>query len=197
MLNGSKTFITSGVNADFYTVAARVGAYVFAQWVTHVPGWITSWRAQSMGVACCGHAGVLNLRWCSLRKALQGFHSNDCQSKDGGALTQQVCTCVQPHEPVSPCIIWCVCCFPPLACRFFDDVRVPRGNLIGDWGHGFKGIMCNFNSEVGRGGGHVGVLDMPRWMHLLRVKGSGLRVVCLAAAHSLGGSSAGFGPSVL
>jgi len=92
-VSGSKTFITSGVRADFYTVAVRTGA----------PGF--------------GGISVL-----LIEKGTPGFTVGRQLKKMGWWASDT-------------------------AELFFDDCRVPVGNLIGVENMGFACIMGNFQSE--------------------------------------------------
>ena len=92
IVNGSKMFITSGVRADFYTVAVRTGG----------PG-----------------AGGVSL--LLIERGMPGF-------------TQQ---------PLKKMGWWA----SDTAQLFFDDVKVPVENLIGEENKGFRYVMLNFNSE--------------------------------------------------
>ncbi|CAI8832774.1 acyl-CoA dehydrogenase [Pseudomonas sp. IT-347P] len=92
-VSGSKTFITSGVRADFYTVAVRTGA----------PGF----------------AGISLLL---IEKGTPGFAVGRQLKKMGWWASDT-------------------------AELFFDDCRVPVGNLIGAENMGFACIMGNFQSE--------------------------------------------------
>ncbi|MFN0164098.1 MAG: acyl-CoA dehydrogenase family protein [Burkholderiales bacterium] len=92
VVNGLKMFITSGMRADYFSVAVRTGGP--------------------------GAAGVSLLL---IERDRPGFTRNELKkmgwwSSDTAAL-------------------------------FFDDVRVPVTNLIGEEGRGFKAIMANFNME--------------------------------------------------
>ncbi|VVO43797.1 Acyl-CoA dehydrogenase [Pseudomonas fluorescens] len=92
-VSGSKTFITSGVRADFYTVAVRTGE----------PGF----------------AGISLLL---IEKGTPGFTVGRQLKKMGWWASDT-------------------------AELFFDDCRVPVGNLIGTQNMGFACIMGNFQSE--------------------------------------------------
>jgi len=92
-VSGSKTFITSGVRADFYTVAVRTGA----------PGF-----------------GGISL--LLIEKDTPGFSVGRQLKKMGWWASDT-------------------------AELFFDDCRVPVGNLIGAENMGFACIMGNFQSE--------------------------------------------------
>jgi acyl-CoA dehydrogenase len=92
-VSGSKTFITSGVRADFYTVAVRTGA----------PGF-----------------GGISL--LMIEKGTTGFTVGRQLKKMGWWASDT-------------------------AELFFDDCRVPVGNLIGAENMGFACIMGNFQSE--------------------------------------------------
>lgn len=92
-VSGSKTFITSGVRADFYTVAVRTGA----------PGF-----------------GGISL--LLIEKGTPGFTVGRSLKKMGWWASDT-------------------------AELFFDDCRVPQGNLIGAENMGFACIMGNFQSE--------------------------------------------------
>ncbi|MDB5979448.1 MAG: Acyl-CoA dehydrogenase-like [Pseudomonas sp.] len=92
-VNGSKTFITSGVRADFYTVAVRTGE----------PGF----------------AGISLLL---IEKGTPGFSVGRSLKKMGWWASDT-------------------------AELFFEDCRVPVGNLIGAENMGFACIMGNFQSE--------------------------------------------------
>lgn len=92
-VSGSKTFITSGVRADFYTVAVRTGA----------PGF-----------------GGISL--LLIEKGTPGFTVGRQLKKMGWWASDT-------------------------AELFFDDCRVPVGNLIGAENMGFACIMGNFQSE--------------------------------------------------
>lgn len=92
IVNGSKMFITSGVRADFYTVAVRTGGP--------------------------GASGVSLLL---IERGMDGF-------------TQQ---------PLKKMGWWA----SDTAQLFFDDVKVPVENLIGEENKGFRYVMLNFNSE--------------------------------------------------
>ncbi|POA48388.1 acyl-CoA dehydrogenase [Pseudomonas sp. MPR-ANC1] len=92
-VSGSKTFITSGVRADYYTVAVRTGA----------PGF----------------AGISLLL---IEKGTPGFTLGRQLKKMGWWASDT-------------------------AELFFDDCRVPVGNLIGAENMGFACIMGNFQSE--------------------------------------------------
>lgn len=92
VVSGSKTFITSGVQADFVTVAVRTGG-------------------EGMGGVSLLllEAGMEGFSRTPLRK--MGWHASDT------------------------------------ATLYFDNVRVPVENLIGEENRGFKIIMQNFNYE--------------------------------------------------
>ncbi|MFG6206598.1 acyl-CoA dehydrogenase family protein [Pseudomonas retamae] len=92
-VSGSKNFITSGVRADFYTVAVRTGA----------PGF-----------------GGISL--LLIEKGTPGFTVGRSLKKMGWWASDT-------------------------AELFFDDCRVPLGNLIGAENMGFACIMGNFQSE--------------------------------------------------
>lgn len=92
-VSGSKTFITSGIRADFYTVAVRTGA----------PGF-----------------GGISL--LMIEKGTPGFSVGRQLKKMGWWASDT-------------------------AELFFDDCRVPAGNLIGAENTGFACIMGNFQSE--------------------------------------------------
>ncbi len=92
-VNGSKTFITSGLRADFYTVAVRTGE----------PGF----------------AGISLLL---IEKGTPGFSVGRSLKKMGWWASDT-------------------------AELFFEDCRVPVGNLIGAENMGFACIMGNFQSE--------------------------------------------------
>ncbi|QTD35232.1 acyl-CoA dehydrogenase family protein [Pseudomonas fluorescens] len=92
-VSGSKTFITSGVRADYYTVAVRTGA----------PGF-----------------GGISL--LLIEKGTPGFNVGQKLKKMGWWASDT-------------------------AELFFDDCRVPVGNLIGAENMGFACIMGNFQSE--------------------------------------------------
>ncbi len=92
VVNGSKMFITSGVRADYFTVAVRTGG----------PG-----------------AGGVSL--LLIERDRPGFQRTKLKKMGWWA--------------------------SDTAQLFFDDVRVPVENLIGEENRGFVGIMLNFNSE--------------------------------------------------
>ena len=92
VVNGSKMFITSGMRADYYSVAVRTGGP--------------------------GAAGVSLLL---IERDRAGF----------------------TRTPLKKMGWWC----SDTAALYFEDVRVPVANLIGEEGRGFKAIMANFNME--------------------------------------------------
>lgn len=93
LVNGSKTFITSGVRADYYTVAVRTGGE--------------------------GFGGVSLLL---IEKGMPGFSVGQPLKKMGWWASDT-------------------------AELFFQDVRVPKSNLIGLENGGFFVIMSNFQKE--------------------------------------------------
>ncbi|MBX2849391.1 MAG: acyl-CoA dehydrogenase family protein [Acidiferrobacterales bacterium] len=93
VVNGSKTYITGGMNADWFTTAVRTGGQ--------------------------GAAGVSMLL---IPANTKGVSRTALDKKQGW---------------------WC----SDTATIYFDDVRVPRENLIGTENQGFKVIMHNFNAE--------------------------------------------------
>jgi acyl-CoA dehydrogenase len=92
VVNGSKIFITSGIRADYYTVAVRTGG-----------------------------AGTGGISLLLVERDRPGF-TRTAQEKMGW------------HSSDT-------------AALFFDDVRVPVANLIGEENRGFATIMRNFNNE--------------------------------------------------
>ncbi len=92
IVNGSKMFITSGVRADYFTVAVRTGG----------PG-----------------AGGVSL--LLIEREREGFARTKLKKMGWWA--------------------------SDTAQLFFDNVRVPVDNLIGQENKGFIGIMLNFNQE--------------------------------------------------
>ncbi|WP_095082222.1 acyl-CoA dehydrogenase family protein [Pseudomonas sp. Irchel s3h17] len=92
-VNGSKTFITSGVRADFYTVAVRTG-----------------------------EPGFSGISLLLIEKGTPGFTVGRQLKKMGWWASDT-------------------------AELFFDDCKVPVGNLIGAENMGFACIMGNFQSE--------------------------------------------------
>lgn len=93
IVNGSKTFISGGMNANWTSTAVRTGGE--------------------------GHAGVSMLL---IPMDLEGVSRTALDRKQGW---------------------WC----SDTATIYFDNVKVPVGNLIGEEGKGFKVIMNNFNAE--------------------------------------------------
>lgn len=93
IVNGSKTFITSGMRADYYTVAVRTGE--------------------------AGHKGISLLM---IERDTEGFSRTPLDRKMGW---------------------WC----SDTATLYFDNCRVPVGNLLGEEDQGSKMIMNNFNYE--------------------------------------------------
>ena len=93
VVNGSKTFITSGMRADYVTVAVRTGD--------------------------TGHGGISLL---VIEGDRLGFSRTPLDRKMGW---------------------WC----SDTATLYFDDCRVPVGNLLGEENKGFRIIMQNFNHE--------------------------------------------------
>lgn len=92
-VSGSKTYITSGIRADYYTVAVRTGGD--------------------------GYGGISMLL---IQKGTTGFTTGQPLKKMGW---------------------WC----SDTAELFFDNVVVPKSNLIGIENGGFMMIMTNFESE--------------------------------------------------
>lgn len=92
-VSGSKTFITSGIRADYYTVAVRTGGD--------------------------GYGGVSLLL---MEKGMPGFTTGKPLKKHGWWASDT-------------------------AELFFDDVKVPKSNLIGSENAGFFIIMTNFQME--------------------------------------------------
>ena len=92
VVNGSKMFITSGMRADYYTVAVRTGGP--------------------------GASGVSLLL---IERDREGFGRTKLKKMGWWA--------------------------SDTAQLFFDNVRVPADNLIGQENKGFIGIMLNFNQE--------------------------------------------------
>ena len=92
IVNGAKMFITSGMRADYYSVAVRTG-----------------------GPGAAGVSLLLIERECP------GFS----------------------RTPLKKMGWWA----SDTAALYFEDVRVPVANLIGEEGRGFKVIMNNFNME--------------------------------------------------
>lgn len=93
IVNGSKTFITSGMRADYFTVAVRTGE--------------------------AGHRGISLLL---IERDRPGFSRTPLDRKMGW---------------------WC----SDTATLYFDDVRVPVENLLGEENGGSRLIMQNFNHE--------------------------------------------------
>lgn len=93
IVNGSKTYITGGINANWFTTAVRTGDE--------------------------GAAGVSMLL---IPADSEGVSRTILDKKQGW---------------------WC----SDTATIYFDEVRVPVENLLGDENQGFKVIMHNFNSE--------------------------------------------------
>lgn len=92
VVNGEKTFITSGMRADYYTVAVRTG-----------------------GEGAGGVSLIL------IERDRPGF----------------------ARTPLKKMGWWA----SDTATLYFDNVRVPAENLIGEEGQGFKIVMRNFNHE--------------------------------------------------
>ncbi len=93
IVNGSKTFITSGMRADYYTVAVRTGEP--------------------------GHKGISLLL---IERDTDGFSRTPLDKKMGWWASDT-------------------------ATLYFDECRVPVGNLLGEENQGSKMIMNNFNFE--------------------------------------------------
>ncbi len=92
-VSGAKTFITSGIRADYYTVAVRTGGE--------------------------GYGGISLLL---MEKGMSGFTTGNPLQKMGWWASDT-------------------------AELFFDDVKVPKSNLIGAENAGFFAIMTNFQME--------------------------------------------------
>jgi acyl-CoA dehydrogenase len=102
VVNGSKAFITSGIRADYYTVAVRTGGP--------------------------GRSGVSLL---VIERETPGF----------------------TRTPLKKMGWWA----SDTAMLYFDDCRVPAGNLLGEENEGFRLIMRNFNRErLGMAAGATG-----------------------------------------
>lgn len=93
VVNGSKTYITGGMGADWFTTAVRTG-----------------------------EAGAAGVSMLLIPAELPGVARTLLDKKQGW---------------------WC----SDTATLYFDNVRVPKENLIGRENQGFKVIMSNFNAE--------------------------------------------------
>lgn len=93
IVNGSKTYITGGMRADWVSTAVRTGGP--------------------------GHGGISMLL---IPTDVEGFSRTALDRKQGWWASDT-------------------------ATLYFDDLRVPVGNLIGEENQGFRVIMTNFNSE--------------------------------------------------
>ena len=92
IVNGSKTYITSGMRADYYTVAVRTGG-----------------------------AGTGGISLLLIERDREGFDRSELKKQGWWA--------------------------SDTATLYFENVRVPKENLIGAENQGFKAIMVNFNME--------------------------------------------------
>lgn len=93
VLNGSKTFITGGMNASYFVIAARTGG-----------------------------DGLGGISLFFVEADTQGFTRTPIERKMGWWSSDT-------------------------ATLYFDDCRVPAGNLMGEENRGFLAIMNNFNYE--------------------------------------------------
>jgi acyl-CoA dehydrogenase len=93
VINGSKTFITGGMNARYYVIAARTG-----------------------------EPGVAGISLFFVEADSPGFSRTAIERKMGWWSSDT-------------------------ATLYFDDCRVPAGNLMGEQDRGFLAIMNNFNYE--------------------------------------------------
>ncbi len=93
VVNGSKTYITGGMHADWYTTAVRTGG-----------------------------AGAKGVSALLITAASEGLSRTALDRKQGWWASDT-------------------------ATIYFDKVRVPVGNLLGEENQGFKVIMNNFNAE--------------------------------------------------
>lgn len=104
VINGSKTFITSGMKSDYFVVAARTG-----------------------------DVGLKGISLFFVEADMPGFSRTKIERKMGWWSSDT-------------------------ATLYFDDVRVPSGNMLGDENLGFLQIVNNFNYE--RFGMVAGMLGM-------------------------------------
>lgn len=93
VINGSKTFITGGMESDFFVIGARTGG-----------------------------PGISGISLFFVDKDAPGFSRAPLPKKMGWWASNQ-------------------------ATLFFDDCRIPAGNLMGQQDYGFIQIMNNFNYE--------------------------------------------------
>lgn len=93
VINGSKTFITGGMESDYFVVGARTGG-----------------------------EGLAGISLFFVEKDMPGFSRTALKKKMGWWASNQ-------------------------ATLYFDDVRVPATNLMGQEDYGFIAIMQNFNNE--------------------------------------------------
>jgi len=93
VINGSKTFITGGMTADYFVIGARTGG-----------------------------EGLEGISLFLVEAGMEGFSRTEIERKMGWWASDQ-------------------------ATLYFDDVRVPAENMLGDEGRGFIQIMHNFNHE--------------------------------------------------
>ncbi|MCA8869335.1 MAG: acyl-CoA dehydrogenase family protein [Rhodobacteraceae bacterium] len=93
VLNGEKTFITGGMNSDYFVIGARTGG-----------------------------EGLRGISLFFVESDMPGFSRTEIKRKMGW---------------------WC----SDTASLYFDDCRVPEGNLMGAIDTGFLAIMQNFNME--------------------------------------------------
>ncbi len=93
VINGSKTFITGGMESDYFVIGARTGG-----------------------------EGLMGISLFFVEADTPGFSRTSLEKKMGWWASNQ-------------------------ATLYFDDVRVPATNLMGQEDYGFISIMHNFNNE--------------------------------------------------